>query len=77
MMTPGLLAQAFHEAYERLAPSFGYKTRDASAKPWRDVPEQNKALMIAVSAEMLALVRGDSCSWDPSGRQTEPLPFQP
>lgn len=42
------IARAFHEAYERLAPSFGYKTREASAKPWSEVPEQNRNLMIAV-----------------------------
>lgn len=47
------LAQQFHETYERLAPSFGYETRKASAKPWSDVPEQNKRLMIAVCAEIL------------------------
>jgi hypothetical protein len=48
------LAQRFHETYERLAPSFGYETREASAKPWAQVPEQNRALMTAVCAEMLA-----------------------
>lgn len=47
------VAQAFHEAYERLAPDFGYKTREASAKPWADVPEQNKSLMIAVVQSLL------------------------
>lgn len=50
------LAQRFHETYERLAPSFGYETREASAKPWADVPEQNKRLMIAVCGEILALL---------------------
>jgi hypothetical protein len=47
-------AQQFHEVYERLAPSFGYKTREASAVPWSDVPAQNKALMAAVAGEVLA-----------------------
>jgi hypothetical protein len=47
------LAQRFHEAYERLAPAFGYETREASAKPWADVPEQNRRLMIAVCRELL------------------------
>ena len=45
--TPGEIAQAFHEVYERAAEGFGYKTRDESAVPWADVPENNKALMIA------------------------------
>ena len=48
------IAERFHEAYERLAPSFGYETREASAKPWADVPEQNRALMTAVAAEVRA-----------------------
>lgn len=47
------LARSFHETYERLAPSFGYETREASAKPWANVPEQNKRLMIAVCGEIL------------------------
>lgn len=46
------IAARFHETYERLAPSFSYKTREASAKPWADVPEQNKRLMIAVAREV-------------------------
>lgn len=46
------LAKTFHEIYERLAPQFGYKTREASAVPWEDVPENNKKLMIAVCNEI-------------------------
>lgn len=53
-----VLAQKFHEAYERLAPEFGYKTREASAKPWDEVPKQNRQLMVAVMEEvMLPLLR--------------------
>src|SRR6476620_5707632 len=40
-----ILAEKFHETYERLAPDFGYRTREASAKPWTEVPEQNRKLM--------------------------------
>lgn len=47
------VARAFHETYEELAPLHGYKTRDASAVPWEDVPEQNKALMINVAHHLL------------------------
>lgn len=47
------LAKAFHEAYERLAPDYSYTTREASAKPWEEVPENNKKLMIAVVQELL------------------------
>jgi hypothetical protein len=57
-MTPEQLAQLFHETYEKLAPDFGYKTREASAKPWADVPEQNKQLMIAVAGEVLKFLKG-------------------
>lgn len=48
------LAQLFHETYEELAPTMGYETRKASAKPWVDVPEPNRSLMIAVAAHILA-----------------------
>jgi hypothetical protein len=47
------LARRFHVTYERLAPSYGYKTREASAVPWSDVPDANKRLMIAVCTELL------------------------
>lgn len=47
------LAKRFHESYERLAPSFGYRTREASARPWEQVPSDNRALMVAVCAELL------------------------
>lgn len=48
------LAQALHEAYERLAPQFGYTTRRVSAVPWEDVPAENRSLMIAVVGEVVA-----------------------
>jgi DNA-binding transcriptional ArsR family regulator len=57
-LTPDLLAQAFHETYERLAPAHGYKTREASAVPWEDVPDANKKLMRAVAGELLRGVAG-------------------
>ena len=47
------LAQLFHETYERLAPEYGYKTREASAVSWGHVPEQNKKLMIAVCRTLI------------------------
>jgi hypothetical protein len=48
------VARAFHETYERLAPEFGYVTRDASAVPWTDVPDVNKKLMVAVAYDLLS-----------------------
>lgn len=48
-----VLAERFHETYEDLAPQFGYQTREASRVPWRDVPERNKQLMIAVADQIL------------------------
>lgn len=47
------LARLFHETYERLAPEFAYRTRQASAKPWDQVPEDNRRLMIATAGEVL------------------------
>jgi hypothetical protein len=49
-----VIAKAFHEAYEELAPQFGYRTREASAKPWEEVPAQNKDLMVATVGKLLA-----------------------
>ena len=49
------LPRRLHEAYERLAPTFGYKTRPETAVPWAEVPEDNKLLMeAAVAAAILA-----------------------
>ena len=44
---PESIARRFHDAYERLAPHYGYETRAESAVPWDDVPAQNRALMVA------------------------------
>jgi hypothetical protein len=56
-MTGEELAELFHETYEKLAPDYGYKTREASAVPWSDVPEPNKSLMIAVAEQVLATIK--------------------
>jgi hypothetical protein len=55
-MNPEQLAKLFHETYERLAPDYSYTTRPESAKPWQDVPENNKQLMIAVAGEVLVIL---------------------
>ena len=47
------VARSFHETYERLAPEWGYKTREASAVPWAEVPLDNKGLMISVAKHLL------------------------
>jgi hypothetical protein len=52
-MDAELIARSFHEAYERLAPRFGYHTRPDSAVPWADLPAQNKSLMLAVVQELI------------------------
>ena len=44
----------FHETYERLAPSFTYKTRRSTAVAWENVPESNRRLMLATVREVLA-----------------------
>jgi|GEM_PF-41182 hypothetical protein len=48
------VAKLFHTTYERLAPHYGYGTRLATRVPWEQVPEQNRQLMIATAAEVLA-----------------------
>ena len=45
------LARSFHESYERLAPQFGYETRQETRK--FDAASDNGRLMIAVCAELL------------------------
>lgn len=44
------IARAFHRAYERLAPGYGYEIRKASV----DIPDQLKALLIATMQELLS-----------------------
>ncbi len=47
------IARAFHDAYERLAPDFNYRTRDVSAVPWSMVPQNNRRLMRATVLHLL------------------------
>ena len=47
------LAKIFHDNYERLAPLYGYKTRDDSAVPWDEVPVNNRNLMIATAKAVM------------------------
>lgn len=48
------IARRFHETYEDLAPIYDYETREASRKPWTEVPQNNKNLMVAVVARLLS-----------------------
>ncbi len=48
-----MVARSFHEVYETRAPEFAYETRPESAKPWEDVPNNNKDLMVAVVQDLL------------------------
>lgn len=54
-MDAEFMAKMFHDKYEKLAPSFGYKTRKATAKSWFEIPDNNKNLMIAVAQEILVV----------------------
>lgn len=59
------IARDFHEAYERLAPEFGYETRVESRTRWEDVPETNRRLMTAVVNDLIdrgVIVQGDGSS---------------
>lgn len=42
-----------HATYEHLAPQHGYKTREASAVDWDQVPENNRHLMTHVVERLL------------------------
>ncbi len=65
------IARRFHEAYERLAPDYGYKTREASAVTWEEVPETNRQLMIATVSEVMSGLLSEGApsehthAWDP------------
>lgn len=56
---PEALARQFHNTYERLAPLFGYETRQESAVPWDQVPEPNRLLMIEVARHVARAALGD------------------
>ena len=47
------IAEAFHEAYEEVAPEFAYVTRTESAVPWDQVPEANRRTMLATVHKLL------------------------
>jgi len=52
-MTKETLAAMFHETYEHLAPAFGYVTRKSTRCNFSELPQKNKALMIAVCGTIL------------------------
>ncbi len=52
-----LMALKFHEKYERLAPQFGYETRESTREFDPDSP--NGKLMVAVCAEIISEVRAN------------------
>jgi hypothetical protein len=47
------IARSFHSTYEHLAPDYGYRTREESAKPWHEVPAKNRALMEATVQHLI------------------------
>ena len=51
------LARLFHEAYEELAPLFGYETRVETRR--FDQTSQNGKLMVATCARILAAIQPD------------------
>lgn len=58
-LTAEHLAELFHTAYERLAPDHGYETREGTAKPWAEIPDDdsNKTLMIATCEVVLSALK--------------------
>lgn len=48
------VARSFHAHYERLAPEFGYEVRpDVGQRPFADLPENNRRLMVATAGHVL------------------------
>lgn len=52
------LAIMFHDEYERLAPAFGYETRNRSKK-WKDAPDKQIRLMVATADAVIERLRED------------------
>lgn len=46
------IAKAFHEAYERLAPDYGFET-PRGPTDWEEVPEEDRSYMVAIISELL------------------------
>jgi len=61
VLTAEELAMLFHSTYERLAPKFEYETRLDSRKTWKDVPDNNRNLMIATSEEVIRILNLNVC----------------
>lgn len=57
-MDPEEVARRMHDAYESLAPAFGYETRPESRVPWAELPLMNRALMIAAVDEAIEPLQG-------------------
>ena len=47
------IARAFHESYEEFAIGFGWKTQEASKRPWEEIPEANRQVMLATVEDLL------------------------
>ena len=52
-MTAEQLASLFHSTYERLAPAFGWHTKKGCNVPFEQLPQRNRALMIATCQTVL------------------------
>lgn len=70
-MSAEQLARFFHEAYERLAPGFGYATRSDTRAFFPESP--NGRLMIAVAGEVLAAMRTSPAPGAPVGFKLVPI----
>lgn len=74
------LAHLFHNAYEHLAPEYGYETRKESAVPWAEVPEKQKNLMIATARKVLEAIANEMVeagTWTPPGHAIKPMIIPP
>lgn len=47
------IARAFHEIYEKLAPTFGLTTVFESRVPWEDISDRNRNFMITTVQQLL------------------------
>ena len=59
-MLPHELAVLFHSTYERLAPAFGWRTKKGCNVPFEQLPQRNKALMLATCQTVLNALQEQS-----------------
>jgi hypothetical protein len=73
-MNAETMARLFHETYERLATAFGWKTKKGCNVPFEQLPQRNKALMIATCQTILNELQNINERGHQGGMRDKPAP---